>query len=262
MPDMGAYEHFTVTTYTLTVTGGSGGGTYSAGTEVSIQADDPAEGKMFDKWTGDTTYVADVNSASTTVTMPEENVTIAATYTSLPTTLYNLTVNSGSGSGQYEAGIVVNIQADTPAEGEMFHKWTGDTAHVADLNSSSTTVTMPEADVLLTATYTDITPVTYTLTVRSTGASKVLIASSPSGFEGTTDYTKQSISSGTHITLTAPATSGEAAFNSWTGCDSTNRSDRTCTVTMNANRTVTAQYDSDVPLTLPGVMMLLLDDDE
>jgi len=262
MPDMGAYEHFTVTTYTLTVTGGSGGGTYSAVTVVNIQADAPAEGKMFDKWTGDTTYVADVNSASTTVTMPASSVSVTATYKDLPPATYALSVVSGSGSGQYSPGTVVNIQADAPAEGKMFDKWTGDTTYVADVNSSSTTVTMPAADVSLTATYTDLSPVTYTLTVRSTGASNVLITSSPSGFEGTTDYTKQSISSGTHITLTAPATSGKAAFNSWNGCDSTNQSTRTCTVTMNANRTVTAQYDSDVPLTLPGVMMLLLDDDE
>jgi len=269
MPDMGAYEHFTATTYTLTVSSGEGGSvtvpgegdfTYPHGTAVDIEAI-AQEGYSFVEWTGTAVDAGKVNdpfSATTTVTM-DGDYAVTATFSSIQ---YNLIVIGGSGGGTYSAGTEVRIQADDPAEGKMFDKWTGDTTYVADVNSASTTVTMPAADVSLTATYTDLSPVTYTLTVRSTGASNVFITSSPSGFEGTTDYTKQSISSGTHITLSAPATSGEAAFNSWTGCDSTNQSDRTCTVTMNANRTVTAQYDSDTSLTLPGVMMLLLDDDE
>jgi parallel beta-helix repeat protein len=67
---------------------------------------------------------------------------------------YTLTVNNGTGSGPYEPGEVVNIAADDPAAGSLFDQWTGDTAHVADVNSARTTVTMPESNVTVTATYT------------------------------------------------------------------------------------------------------------
>ena len=40
------------TTYTVTVNNGLGGGTYSAGEEVTIVANLPVSGKAFDRWTG------------------------------------------------------------------------------------------------------------------------------------------------------------------------------------------------------------------
>jgi hypothetical protein len=49
----------------------------------------------------------------------------------------------------------VDIAADSPPSGQVFDQWTGDVSHVADVNASQTTVTMPEADVAVTATYKD-----------------------------------------------------------------------------------------------------------
>ncbi len=98
-----------------------------------------------------------------------------------------------------------------------------------------------------------------TLTVKSTGASSIYITSNPSTYDGTTDYTKTNIPNGTSITLTAPATSGNTRFSSWTGCDSTNPANRTCTVTLNGNKAVTANYE-ERQTNLPGVMMLLVDE--
>lgn len=69
------------------------------------------------------------------------------------TTTYTLTVNSGTGGGQYEEGAVVNIAANDPPAGNVFDQWTGDTAGVADETSAETTVTMTAADVAVTATY-------------------------------------------------------------------------------------------------------------
>ena len=40
-------------TYTLTVNGGSGSGSYDAGTIVNIVADPAPVGQEFDQWTGD-----------------------------------------------------------------------------------------------------------------------------------------------------------------------------------------------------------------
>ena len=70
------------TKYTLTVTGGTGGGEYEAGAQVTITLD-PAKipsGKVFDKWTATAGTLADANSAATTFTMPAGAATISATY--------------------------------------------------------------------------------------------------------------------------------------------------------------------------------------
>ncbi len=67
------------TAYALTVTSGSGGGSYTNGHQVAIAAD-VIGGKTFVAWTGDTQYVASASSASTTVTMPAQAVVVTATY--------------------------------------------------------------------------------------------------------------------------------------------------------------------------------------
>ncbi len=70
-------------------------------------------------------------------------------------TTYTLTVNNGTGGGEYKAGTVVNISANAPAAGKVFAVWTGDTARVADVTRAATTVTMPENLITVTATYRD-----------------------------------------------------------------------------------------------------------
>jgi len=75
--------------YCLTINSGSGGGNYAEGAEVSIKADTPPSGKVFEKWTGDTIYVADVNDASTTVTMPANDLLLTAVYIDVPSGIYN-----------------------------------------------------------------------------------------------------------------------------------------------------------------------------
>jgi hypothetical protein len=83
---------------------------------------------------------------------------------------------------------------------------------------------------------------TYSLTIQTTGIAGVLIDSSPSAYRGTTPHTYSNITSGTSITLTAPLTAGTTSFSSWSDCDSS--SGTSCTVTMTANKTVTAKYTS------------------
>jgi len=65
--------------FILTVVGGSGSGVYDRGTVVAISAQAPPPGYRFDRWTGDTTNVANVSSASTTVTMLAD-ATVTATF--------------------------------------------------------------------------------------------------------------------------------------------------------------------------------------
>jgi hypothetical protein len=80
--------------YSLTVNSGSGSGNYAEGTEVSIRADTPPNGEAFDKWTGDTIYVADINDAITKVTMPAGNLLLTALYKEVPSGVDNNTVKS------------------------------------------------------------------------------------------------------------------------------------------------------------------------
>lgn len=69
-------------TFTLTVTLGTGDGSYAAGTVVPIDADAPASGHVFVGWTGAT--VASAMSPSTTLVMPAAPTTVVATYAVVP----------------------------------------------------------------------------------------------------------------------------------------------------------------------------------
>lgn len=76
--------------YTLTVDGGDGDGEYVKGTAVEITADAAPEGKMFDKWSGaGASNCANVNSATTILTMPEGDVTVKSTYKDRPASSKN-----------------------------------------------------------------------------------------------------------------------------------------------------------------------------
>ncbi len=140
-------------TFALNVLNGSGSGQYFAGTQVTIVAASAPEGQVFDRWTGDVGFVASADLPTTDVTMPEASVTVEAAYKDAPVETFALTVNSGSGSGEYRAGRAVSIAADPAPDGQVFDRWTGDTAHVETPLSPNTTVVMPSADVAVTATY-------------------------------------------------------------------------------------------------------------
>jgi hypothetical protein len=74
-----------IPTYLLTVNNGSGGGPYEEGEVVAISANAAPPGEEFSHWTGDTTVVANIFQASTTVTMPAQAVTVTATYKDIGT---------------------------------------------------------------------------------------------------------------------------------------------------------------------------------
>ena len=69
------------TPYTVTVINGNGSGDYEAGMIVKISAEIYMDGKQFKEWTTkDGVTFADAGKAETTFTMPENNVTVTATY--------------------------------------------------------------------------------------------------------------------------------------------------------------------------------------
>src|SRR6202043_3012812 len=117
----------TVPTFALTVSSGSGSGNYASGTVVSITANAPPSGQVFAGWTGGTAAnFGNAASASTTYRTTSAAQTITATYSTVPT--FALTVSSGSGSGNYASGTVVNIVANAAPSGQVFAGWTGGTA--------------------------------------------------------------------------------------------------------------------------------------
>ncbi|MFO7772932.1 MAG: GLUG motif-containing protein [Dehalococcoidia bacterium] len=125
-------------------TPGEGMSTYEAGTVVSLVAS-PASGHRFVNWTGDVDTIADVNAASTTITL-EGDYKITANFVAQ----YVLTIDTteggevtapGEGTFTYDAGTVVNLVTEAD-EGYKFMEWTGDVDYVTDANAASTTVTM------------------------------------------------------------------------------------------------------------------------
>jgi sulfatase modifying factor 1 len=95
-----------------------------------------------------------------------------------------------------------------------------------------------------------LTEGSYTLRVNSSGTLGVSISSS-TGHDGTTDYT-QTLTVGTGVTLTAPATAGSEIFTVWTG--DINSTDQTISFLMNADKTVTANY---MPAHLPEDLVII-----
>lgn len=150
------------TSYSLTVVNGSGGGSYAAGTVVTITANAPATGQTFLNWTGAT--VANAGAATTTLSMPAANTSVTANYAAAPG-YYSLTVVNGSGSGAYTAGTLVTIIAAAPATGQSFLDWTG--ATVANANAATTTLSMPAANTSVTANYAATAPATIPYPVSS-----------------------------------------------------------------------------------------------
>lgn len=114
---------------------------------------------------------------------------------------YTVSVSGGSGSGSYAAGAIVAVNAYFMGDGQSFDKWTSSTAGVgfANPNSSSTTFTMPAANVAVTATYkTGTSGNTNTGGSSNTGNSNTGGSSNTGSNQGGTsvEITKPGISNG------------------------------------------------------------------
>jgi hypothetical protein len=190
------------------------------------------------------------NSSQTITLSMTANKAVTANYET-PTPTYTLSVLSSGASGvsissttghggttnytkTVNEGTSVILTAPATSGGATFTGWTGSTT------STNQTITLSmTSNKTVTANYETPTP-TYTLSVNSLGASGVAISSS-TGHGGTTNYTK-TVNEGTSVILTAPATSGGATFTGWTG--STTSASQTITLSMTANKTVTANYET------------------
>jgi len=144
-------QTYTITTSSNPDTGGStsGDGTFDAGTSQTVTATANSN-YHFVNWTEGGNEVS--TNPSYSFNLDRDRNLVA----NFEATTWLLTVNSGSGSGNYAAGTVVNISANAAPSGKTFDQWTGDVSGVADANSANTTFTMGSANATITATYKDI----------------------------------------------------------------------------------------------------------
>ena len=145
--------------YKLTIINGTGSGEYEPNTMVTIQANEPAEGYIFDRWSGNyLEYIADATKSPTTYTMPHRDVTLVANYTDkIPHTL-KLVTYSGTTTKKLLMGEVISIEADPAPDGKVFGEWSVSPDTYKDNfyePAASTHFVMPNEDVTVTAIYID-----------------------------------------------------------------------------------------------------------
>ena len=181
----------------VTVIGGTGGGRYAAGTSVKVKVTVPI-GKTFTSWSfsGVVLNTAQLTQEEITFTMPENDVTLTATFEDI---IYNVTVINGTSSAptaKYQEEVTVT--ANAPAADKRFDKWevTGLDTTGMDLTKTQIKFRMPAGNVTFKATYLVIEKF------------EIVVAG------GTTD--KSPAKAGETIIITAsPAPEGQV-FDKWT----------------------------------------------
>ena len=87
------------------------------------------------------------------------NYPLLICHSDVPIAEYVLTVQGGTGSASYRAGVPVGIVAGDPPAGQVFKCWVSGpeiyTNSLGNVNAESTVFTMPAMDVTLTALYAD-----------------------------------------------------------------------------------------------------------
>jgi alpha-tubulin suppressor-like RCC1 family protein len=175
-------------------------------------------------------------SASTTLTVIQQTGTFTLSVARGGAGTGNVTSNPpGIDCGvdcsePYNGGTSVTLTA-VASGGSTFASWSG-----CDSVSGATCTVALNAARTVTATFD---PPRYVLTLAKTGSGTGSVTSSPSGISCGADCS-ETYDAGTSVSLTASAAGG-SIFANWSGCDTV--SGVTCTVAMNAARTVTATFN-------------------
>jgi uncharacterized repeat protein (TIGR02543 family) len=209
-----------------------------------------ADGSEFTGWTG-----ACTGNETCTVTMDDDK-SVTATFALIGDETQNaLTVAvGGAGTGSvtsepegvdvtsgddpasfdFTADIAVTLIA-TPDEGSVFTGWSG-------ACTGDTCVVIMDDDKSVTANFGLVDAEDYTLTVNKIGSGIGTVTSDPAGIDMTTAMTTGSalFDAGSDVVLTATPADG-SGFAGWSGGGCTGTGS-TCTVTLDANTTVTASF--------------------
>ena len=141
-----------VSSYNLTVIGGTGEGVFIQGASVTITANAPATGKRFSGWTIEGISGLDTTKTSLTFNMPANAVTATANYEDIE---YTITVNGGTGGGTYKQGDEVTVTAEDK-EGKEFVGWQDESGKIVSTQKEYTFVV--KDGMVLTAVYQDKAP--------------------------------------------------------------------------------------------------------
>ncbi len=236
-PDIGAFEYASAgTTYTLSVGGTHGTVTktpnqssYTAGATVTVEAI-AADGYEFTSWSGDLS-----GSTNPTIVTMNANKSITANFAEVAPTTYTLSVGGTHGTvtktpnqSSYTAGATVTVEA-IAADGYEFTSWSGDLS-----GSTNPTIVTMNANKSITANFAEVAPTTYTLSVGGTHGT---VTKTPN---------QSSYTAGATVTVEAIAADGYE-FTSWSG-DLSGSTNPTI-VTMNANKSITANFAEVAPTT-------------
>ena len=141
-----------VSSYNLTVTGGTGEGVFIQGASVTITANEPTIGKKFSGWTIEGISGLDTTKTSLTFNMPANAVTATANYEDIE---YTITVNGGTGGGTYKQGDEVTVTAEDK-EGKEFVGWQDASGNI--VSTQKEYIFVVKDGMVLTAVYQDKAP--------------------------------------------------------------------------------------------------------
>ena len=208
------YEAIPTDEFLVTVTGGTGSGSYAEATPVTVTATLPT-GEKFANWTVEGVVVEDMTQNPLTFVMPANEVTVIANFEPIPEGEFLVTVTGGTGSGSYATGAPVTVTATVPT-GEKFVNWTVEGVDV-NMTQNPLTFDMPANAVTLTANFEVIPTDEFVVTVT--------------GGIGAGSYAE-----GETVTVTATVPAGNTFIN-WTvsGVEIIDKTQMSLTFTMPAN---------------------------
>jgi len=206
--------------------------TYANGTVVTLTAPLTAGGNNFQKWQRNG---VDYSTSQTTTMTIDANYTMTANFSQVNYTLSLSKSGNGSvkvngvlqslpWSGTFSSGSTVQLEAVSDT-GWRFSYWSGDLSG----STNPTSITM-NGNRTVTAYFSHSCVYTLTVNINPSGLGTV-----------TKNPNKSTYCSGEQVTLTASPSSGYT-FSYWSGVDSS--SGTTAYVTMNGNRTVTANFNA------------------
>ena len=229
-------------------TPGEGMYIYDAETVVDLVAEaDPYY--HFVNWTGDVGTIANVNVATTTITM-SDSYSITANF-ELDPGWYSLTTSStpggsvttpGEGISVHAANTTVDLVAG-PDEHYHFGNWTGNVSTIADVDAAATNITMDNS-YSITANF-ELDEGWYSLTTFSTEGGSVTTPG-----EGIFVYADN-----TTVDLVAETNVGYQ-FLRWTGNVSTvgNITAASTNITMDASCSITATFETSHPEPIMAIL--------
>ncbi len=209
----------------------TGAGSYTAGANVTVTAT-PNSGYTFTNWTEG---LNTVSTDSIYAFQLDAGRNLVANFTAIAADTYTLNVTAVNGTvlkvpfkTTYKSGEIV-VLTPTAATGYTFTGWTGD----ATGSQNPLPVTMNE-NKNITANFTTISGETFTLNVTAANGTVAKVPVKPAYISG-------------EIVVLTPTAATGYTFTGWTG-DATG-SQNPLSVTMNANKNITANFTENLPNT-------------